>query len=116
GLFPDDQFEGGKQVGSLDFVGESRAPLDTLTGSELDGRLYSDLSKLTRENPFPSTEGFYVRTRAPKLLENENGWEIGLGGLVQKATSLTMEDLKKNVKPQGMHLMECSGNARATRF
>ncbi len=114
--FLEDPFEGGKQVGNLDFAGESRAPLDTLTGSELDGRLYSDLSKLTRENPFPSTENFYVRTCAPNLLENENDWKIGLAGLLQKPTSLTMADLKKNVKPQGMHLMECSGNARSTRF
>jgi DMSO/TMAO reductase YedYZ molybdopterin-dependent catalytic subunit len=114
--FPNDPFEGGQRVGSLDFVGESRSPLDTLMGSELDGRLYSDLSKLTPENPFPSTEGFYVRTCAPKLLENENGWRIALGGLIQKPGCLTVEDLGKNVKPAGMHLMECSGNARSTRF
>ncbi len=109
-------FEGGKHLGNLDFAGESRSPLDTLLGSELDGRLFSDLSKLTPENPVPPTEGFYVRTCASKLLETEKGWKISLGGLVEKPATLTMEDLKKRVKPYGLHLMECSGNARATRF
>jgi DMSO/TMAO reductase YedYZ molybdopterin-dependent catalytic subunit len=109
-------FEGGKQLGNLDFAGESRAPLDTLLGSELDGRLFSDLSKLTPENFIPPTEGFYVRTCASKLLEGEKGWQIRLGGLIEKTAILTMEDLSKSVRPDGLHLMECSGNARATRF
>jgi DMSO/TMAO reductase YedYZ molybdopterin-dependent catalytic subunit len=110
------EFEGGQQLGTLDFVGESRAPLDTLLGSELDGRLFSDLTNLTPENPTPPTEGFYVRTCASKLLEAEKGWQIKLGGLVDKPVVLTIEDLKKSVTPNGLHLMECSGNARATRF
>jgi DMSO/TMAO reductase YedYZ molybdopterin-dependent catalytic subunit len=111
-----DPFEAGEHVSNLDFVGESRAPLDTLLGSELDGRLYSDLSLLTRENPLPPTEKFYIRTGASTLLENEAGWRIECGGMVEKAGSLAIEELKKNVRPAGLHLMECSGNARATRF
>src|SRR6266850_3476459 len=111
-----DAFEGGKHVGNLDFAGESRSPLDTLLASELDGRLFSDLSSLTPENPVPPTERFYVRTCASHLLENEKGWKIRLDGLVDKAATLTIEDLKKSAKPAGLHLMECSGNARATRF
>jgi DMSO/TMAO reductase YedYZ molybdopterin-dependent catalytic subunit len=84
-------------------------------GSELDGRLFSDLSKLTSENPVPPTEAFYVRTRASPLLDDK-GWPIRVGGLVDKPATLSIEDLKKNVRPTGRHLMECSGNARATRF
>ncbi len=110
-----DGFEQGKQLGDLNFVGESRSPLDTLVGSELDGRLFSDLSKLTSENPVPPTEAFYVRTRASPLLDDK-GWPIRVGGLVDKPATLSIEDLKKNVRPTGRHLMECSGNARATRF
>jgi DMSO/TMAO reductase YedYZ molybdopterin-dependent catalytic subunit len=111
-----DAFEHGKLLGNLDFAGESRSPLDTLTGSELDGRLFSDLSKLTTENPLPPTETFYVRTRASPLLADEKGWQIRVGGLVDKPATLSIEDLKKQVRPTGQHLMECSGNARATRF
>ena len=111
-----DAFDGGKHLGNLDFAGESRAPLDTLLGSELDARLYSDLSKLTPENPIPPTERFYVRTCASHLLNSEKGWQIRLGGLVDKTATLSMEDLKKGARPAGLHLMECSGNARATRY
>ena len=111
-----DAFEGGKHLGNLDFAGESRAPLDALIGSELDARLYSDLSRLTPENPIPPTERFYVRTCASHLLNSEKGWQIQLDGLVDKAATLSMADLKKGARPAGLHLMECSGNARATRF
>jgi DMSO/TMAO reductase YedYZ molybdopterin-dependent catalytic subunit len=111
-----DAFEQGKQLGNLSFAGESRPPLDTLLGSELDGRLFSDLSKLTPENPISSTETFYVRTCASRLLEGGKGWQIRLGGLVNNPATLTMADLQKNVRPAGLHLMECSGNAGATRF
>jgi len=111
-----DAFEGGKHLGNLDFAGESRAPLDALSGSELDARLYSDLSRLTPENPIPPTERFYVRTCASHLLNSEKGWQIQLDGLVDKAATLSMADLKKGARPAGLHLMECSGNARATRF
>lgn len=111
-----DAFEGGKHLGNLDFAGESRAPLDALFGSELDARLYSDLSTLTRENPIPPMERFYVRTCASHLLANEKAWQIRLGGLVDKTVTLSLEDLKKGARPTGLHLMECSGNARATRF
>jgi len=111
-----DPFQGGKQLGTVDFAGESRSPLDTLLGADLDGRLLSDLSKLTPENSIPPTERFYVRTLASRLLAGERGWQIRMGGLVEKPGPLAIEDLKRNAKPAGLHLMECSGNARATRF
>src|SRR6266566_4426306 len=88
-----DAFEGGKHLGNLDFAGESRAPLDALSGSELDARLYSDLSRLTPENPIPPTERFYVRTCASHLLNSEKGWQIQLDGLVDKAATLDFRGL-----------------------
>ena len=109
-------FEGGKQLGLVEFVGESRAPLDTVLGTELDARLYTDLSDLTPENPVTPIEKFYIRTRASELLENEKPWRIRIGGLSGESVNLTLEDLKTMVKPAGTHLMECAGNARATRF
>jgi DMSO/TMAO reductase YedYZ molybdopterin-dependent catalytic subunit len=111
-----DGFEGGNQIGVLEFTGESAIPVDTLLGPELDGRLFSDLSKFGPANAFPSTEDFYVRTRASQMLEDEKRWTIRTGGLVEKSTTLAIEDLKKNAKGTGRHLMECSGNTRATRF
>src|SRR2546430_10820458 len=39
-----------------------------------------------------------------------------MGGLVDKTVTLSLEDLRKGARPAGLHLMECSGNTRATRF
>ncbi len=111
-----DRFQGGKQLGVLDFVGESRAPLDTVLGAELDGRLYTDLSSAAPEDLVTPTEKFYIRTRASELLENQKPWLIKLGGLVKQPLNLTLEDLKSMVKPAGLHLTECAGNERKTHF
>ncbi len=111
-----DLFQGGKQLGILDFVGETPSPLDTVFGAGLDGRLYTDLSSMTPGNLVTPIEKFYVRTRASELLENEKPWLIRLGGLVKQPLNLTLEDLKSMVKPAGLHLLECAGNARTTRF
>jgi len=111
-----DSFQGGKQLGVVEFTGESRAPLDTVIGTGLDARLYSDLSTLTPEQLVTPIEKFYVRTTASELLDAAKPWAFKVGGLVQEPVTLTLEDLQKSAKPMGMHLMECSGNARATRF
>jgi DMSO/TMAO reductase YedYZ molybdopterin-dependent catalytic subunit len=111
-----DPFEGGQRLGILDFAGENRAPLDTVVGAGLDARLYSDLSTLTPEQLVTPIEKFYVRTAASELLDAANAWEIKVSGPVERSANLTLDDLNKGAKPMGMHLMECSGNARATRF
>ncbi len=112
----DNSFRGGKQLGILEFTGESRAPLDTIIGAGLDARLYSDLSTLNPEQLVTPIEKFYTRTCASELLDGGKPWTIKVGGLVQEPVNLTLGDLEKSAKPLGMHLMECSGNARATRF
>ena len=109
-------FQGGQRLGILEFAGESRTPLDTVIGAGLDARLYSDLSTLTPEQLVTPIEKFYVRTAASELLDAANAWEIKVSGPVERQANLTLDDLKKGAKPMGMHLMECSGNARATRF
>jgi DMSO/TMAO reductase YedYZ molybdopterin-dependent catalytic subunit len=109
-------FVGGKLLGLIEFAGESRAPLDTPLGTELDARLYTDLSDITPENVVTPTEKFYIRTRASEFLENEKPWKIRVGGLAEKPVDLALEDLRTMVKPAGIHLMECAGNARSTRF
>jgi len=106
----------GKLLGTLDFIDEGSAPLDIVEGAELDGRLYSDLSRLGPENPITPTERFYIRTRASELLPNEATWQVNLGGLIERPMNLGIESLRKAAKPMGTHLMECAGNVRLARF
>jgi DMSO/TMAO reductase YedYZ molybdopterin-dependent catalytic subunit len=112
----DNPFRGGKQLGILEFTGESQAPLDTIFGAGLDARLFSDLSRLSPEQLVTPTEEFYVRTTASELRDPRKPWMINVSGLIQEPINLTLDELHKSAKPMGMHLMECSGNTRATRF
>src|SRR6266566_5167333 len=75
-----DASRNGKLLGTLDFVGESPVPLDIPQGSELDGRLYSDLSTLEPENPITLMEKFYIRSRASELLPDPATWQVKLDG------------------------------------
>ena len=111
-----DPFAGGKKLGTVDFVNESSVPLDTPQGSELDARLYTDISGLGLEHLVTPVDKFYIRTRASELLPDSAAWQVKVGGLVERATTLNIESLKKAAKPIGFHLMECSGNTRLTRF
>ena len=114
--FQSHALQGGIQTGTLDFVGESHSPLGTLIGAELNGRLYSDLSQLSPENPLSAPEQFYIRTRASSLLNVEADWGIKIAGLAARPTTISAGNLRKNATDSGLSLMECSGNARATRF
>jgi DMSO/TMAO reductase YedYZ molybdopterin-dependent catalytic subunit len=114
---PDSEsFRGGIQLGVVAFSGEGRPPMDEAIGEELDGRLFTDLSKLTPENPITPSETFYVRTRASKLLDTGKPWAIRLGGLVESPTTLWAHELGKMARPMGLHLMECAGNTRSAHF
>ena len=112
----EDLSRNGKLVGTLDFSGESTVPLDVPQGSELDGRLYSDLSTLESENPITPTEKFYIRTRASELLPDPASWQVKLGGLIDRPINLGIEGLRKAARPTGAHLLECAGNVRQARF
>src|SRR5207237_9243448 len=63
-----DPFSGGKQLGVVDFINPRPLEMDTEQGTELDGRLYTDLSKLSLQEPVIATDRFYVRTRVARLL------------------------------------------------
>jgi DMSO/TMAO reductase YedYZ molybdopterin-dependent catalytic subunit len=106
----------GMLLGTLDFIDEGSAPLDVVEGAELDGRLYSDLSKLGPENPVTPTEKFYIRTCASKLLPDPATWQVKLAGLIDRPINLGIDNLRKAAKPMGTHLMECAGNVRQARF
>lgn len=85
-------------------------------GSELDGRLFTDLSTLTPGNPVTSTDNFFIRTRASRLLNTSSPWTIQVTGRVEKAMTISAESLAKKARPMGVHLMECSGNTRSAHF
>lgn len=107
---------GGKQLGTVDFFNEPPLPPEGPQGSELDGRLYTDLSLLEGPDTVTPSEKFYIRTRASELLPDSATWQVNLGGLVERPVSLAIENLKKTAKPMGAHLMECAGNVRQARF
>src|ERR1043166_8916228 len=106
-----DPFQDGKQLGLIEFVGESRTPTDLLFNEGLDARLYSDLTTLRPKQAVSPVEKFYVRTGASEQLPPAASWAIKIAGLVEKPLTLPIDDLRKAAKPMGLHLMECSGNA-----
>ena len=111
-----DPFAGGTHLGTVGFVNEGPVPLDTPQGAELDARLYTDISGLGPEHLVTQVNKFYIRTRASELLPDSATWQVKVGGLVERPTNLGIETLKKDAKAMGLHLMECSGNTRLTRF
>jgi DMSO/TMAO reductase YedYZ molybdopterin-dependent catalytic subunit len=109
------EFPGGKQLGTAEFVGEPRVPLDTVLGSELDGRQYTDLSSLRLDVPVTPTEKFFIRTRASKLIDTSTPWSIRMSSGAHE-NIVTARDIVRESIPQGIHLMECAGNTKDSRF
>jgi DMSO/TMAO reductase YedYZ molybdopterin-dependent catalytic subunit len=109
-------FGGGRYLGLVEFSGEDRMPMETPLGDGLDGRLYTDLSSLTRDSATIPNERFYVRTRASELLDIRKPWVIKVSGLVNKPREIGMPELGKMARPAGVHLMECAGNVRLAHF
>lgn len=108
--------DAGSVLGVVPFSGEGHPPMGELIGSELDGRLFTDLSTLTPENPVTATAKFFIRTRSSQLLDTSRSWTIHVDGLVEKPMTISAEALAKKVRPMGVHLMECSGNPRSAHF
>jgi DMSO/TMAO reductase YedYZ molybdopterin-dependent catalytic subunit len=109
-------FQGGKKLGVVDFVGEARVPMESVVATDLDGRLYTDLSNLTLWQSITPTHNFYIRTCASELLEGQKTWVVRTHGFVSRPFELGVEELRKIVKPMGVHLMECAGNVRSVHF
>ncbi len=114
-------FAGGKLLGTVDFAGETRVPIpmEQPLGSELDGRLFTDLSALKLEEHAVPTEKFYIRTLASKLLDLSKPWQIKLPATENSsapAQALVIPELLRMSEPQGLHLMECAGNTREGHF
>jgi hypothetical protein len=47
----EDAFMSGKKIGTFTFADKGLVPMDTELGTELDGRLYTDLSRVSERNP-----------------------------------------------------------------
>lgn len=103
-------------LGVVPFINEGGRPLNHLINKGWDGRLYTDLSELTPENPDLPTEKFFIRTRYPDKLDASQPWKIQVGGLVEKPATLTMIDIFPLVKSMGNILLECSGNGKGGSF
>jgi DMSO/TMAO reductase YedYZ molybdopterin-dependent catalytic subunit len=110
-----DSFEGGKLLGTINFIGEDEVPFAEPTGTELDGRLRVDLSKLTADDFVTPTDKFYIRSLASRLLSYSEPWVINLANSTRR-TNLPAKELVRDSKPCGLHLMECAGNSRAGSF
>jgi DMSO/TMAO reductase YedYZ molybdopterin-dependent catalytic subunit len=111
-----DPFAGGELLGVVPFAGEGDSPMETAFGAGLDGRLFTDLSKLDEEHPITENERFYIRTRFPDLLASTEDWKIAVGGLVAVEMQIALADLAPLAAPMGVVLLECSGNGSGARF
>ncbi len=115
-LPPADAFPGGKLIGLVPFEDETVAHPATLIGAELDGRLFTDLSRLSTGRLVTPNSEFFIRSAASRLLPDANGWKVSIEGLVERPTALGIPTLAKAAKTMGVHLMECAGNVALTRF
>ena len=111
-----DAFRGAKNLGLIEFTGEAPIPTNTLMGTDLDGRLLTDLSDVGPNHPTTTNRNFFVRTRASELLQVRKPWTIQVSGLVKHPSEMSLADVRKVTRPAGMHLMECSGNVRDGHF
>ena len=109
-------FAGGEMLEILPFAREGSPPMDTAVGEELDGRLYSDLTSATPEEPVTAAGRFYIRTRASSLLSEQNLQSILFRGFAGVPLNVGVGDLRAQARSMGTHLMECAGNTREGRF
>ena len=107
---------GGRLLGLVHFEDESIAPAGMQIGEELDGRLYTDLSRVSAGRLVTPVSEFYVRTATSRLLPSSSRWGITVHGRTGQTTQLGLGTLRNAARPMGTHLMECAGNVRLTRF
>jgi DMSO/TMAO reductase YedYZ molybdopterin-dependent catalytic subunit len=108
--------EGARFDRLVPFLGEGRAPLGRVIGRGLGGRQAVDLTELTPGTETIANERFYIRTRAPAAIEPAAGWSVRIHGQVKAATRVGIEALRAGERPQGIHLLECSGNSADRHF
>ena len=102
----------GRLLGLVEFQDEKIAPVGTPIGTELDGRLYTDLSRVSTRRIITPVSEFFVRTRVSRLLSYGGQWQLRVG----QSGRLEISSLRAASREMGTHLMECAGNVRLTRF
>lgn len=115
-----DQGPRGELLGLVPFASDRGrdTPLGEFVGGPgLDARLFTDLSDLEPGKLITPTSRVFVRTARPKLLEGSGGrWTIGLSRFTKPAASLSVDDLIRDARPMGAHLIECAGNTDPQNF
>jgi DMSO/TMAO reductase YedYZ molybdopterin-dependent catalytic subunit len=111
-----DSFAAGEMLEIVPFTREGAPLLDTPIGEELDGRLYTDVSAATPEEPTTPIGRFYIRTRASTLLDEQDLASLDLRGPGGASLKVKHEELRSKARSMGRHLMECAGNTREGRF
>ena len=103
-------------LGLVHFDDENIVPASTRMGEELDGRLYTDLSRVSASRLVTPVSEFYVRTASSRLLPDPARWKVAVDDGTGPISQLNIQSLRDAAKPMGTHLMECAGNVRLTRF
>jgi DMSO/TMAO reductase YedYZ molybdopterin-dependent catalytic subunit len=93
-----------------------QTPLGQMVGGPgLDARLFTDLSTLQPGKLLTPTAEMFVRTAVPAALRTiPNTWSISVSGFAR--STLDIERLRRDARPMGAHLIECSGNADPNNF
>ncbi len=108
--------EGGRLLGLESFIGESTVPYEVAFNDGLDGRLYTDLTRIQPDNLDIPNDAFYVRTRLPDQIDFTSPWSIALADERGNTQRLEPEELARRQSDQGTHVLECSGNSRGAGF
>jgi len=110
-----DCFLTGRLLGNIPFIDEGDTPLEKPLGAELDGRLFTNLETLTRNQHVTPAHAFFVRTRASALIDTSRPWRLKLSGPKQEKI-LAVDKLARESVPVGTYILECAGNPRVAHF
>jgi DMSO/TMAO reductase YedYZ molybdopterin-dependent catalytic subunit len=92
-------------------------PTGVKFGSGLDARLNTDLSLLQPDRLITPNALAFVRTERPPAAASHRGpWTIKTTGLLAREDMLPFDDLRRDARPMGPHLFECSGNNNPANF
>lgn len=108
-------FPNGRVIGTVPFSEEGNATMNTVLDAGLDGRLMTDLGALPWKAKTVPTGQFYIRTRASTLISSPSTWTVTLGD-PEAALSMDLGQLRREAKPRGIQVLECSGNGRGRHF
>ncbi len=100
----------GELLGIVPFVDEGRSPIGTLIAGSHQGRLVADLAKLDETKLVTPNDEFFIRTRYPDELKHDGPWTLRAFGHVRQETTMMLDNLRDDVEPMGLQLLECSGN------